>query len=367
MEITADIKVSVIMPIYNAASYLRPALDSALDQTLSEIEIICVDDGSTDNSLEIIKEYQERDGRVRIITETNAGIGLARNNGMRRARGEYIAFLDADDFAEPAFLETLYNIAIKDNLDIAIAGYDLYNSRKSRFEPVTEAENSNIFKQGKVTSKNEYPDHILSSTTGAAWNKLFRRSFVEEKGLHFLQDVRIYEDVFFVTSAMSLAERVEKIDKVMIHHRIHSEQARVKFLNKYYHQIPFVYLKIKEFLVHNGMYAPLFRSYLNLSASRSNRIFNRLTGDEKKNFWNILHNEYAELLGWQGKDASDFDSDELCRFVVFVQLYNFDEYKRRLNRKGELRVVGNVKQNIEIAKKKRRFRAFLSRIFKKNY
>ena len=98
--VLSEIKVSVIMPVYNAEDYLRPALDSVIDQTLKDIEIICIDDGSTDKSLEIIKEYQKADSRVRIVTENNAGPGAARNKGIVRARGKYIAFLDADDFYE---------------------------------------------------------------------------------------------------------------------------------------------------------------------------------------------------------------------------------------------------------------------------
>ena len=111
-----DIKVSVIMPIYNAYDYLRPAIESVLGQTLQEIEIICVDDGSTDSSFDLIKEYQQKDERIRIATETNAGPALARNNGIKRARGEYLAFLDADDFCDPDLLEKLYNKANKTRL-----------------------------------------------------------------------------------------------------------------------------------------------------------------------------------------------------------------------------------------------------------
>ena len=107
MDSNVEIKVSVIVPIYNAGDYLRPALDSILTGTLENIEIICVDDGSTDSSLDIVKEYLEKDSRVRIITETNAGPGHARNNGLKRARGEYVAFLDADDFLEPTFLDVV--------------------------------------------------------------------------------------------------------------------------------------------------------------------------------------------------------------------------------------------------------------------
>ena len=120
-----EVKVSVIMPVYNACRYIRPAIDSILAQTLKEIELICIDDGSTDTSLDMIKIYQKGDSRIRILTETNAGPGLARNNGFKRARGEYVAFLDADDFYEPDMLESLYNAAVEKDLDIAICKYDI--------------------------------------------------------------------------------------------------------------------------------------------------------------------------------------------------------------------------------------------------
>ena len=101
------IKVSVVMPIYNAYDYLRPAIDSVLGQTLADIELICVDDGSTDRSLDIIKEYQKSDSRIRILTESNAGPSIARNKGLARARGEFVIFLDADDFYEKNLLSAL--------------------------------------------------------------------------------------------------------------------------------------------------------------------------------------------------------------------------------------------------------------------
>lgn len=329
MNNDTDIKVSVIVPIYNAYDYLRPALDSILGQTLAELEIICVDDGSTDHSLEILKEYQGRDGRVRIVTETNAGPALARNNGIRRARGEYVAFLDADDFLEPTFLEKLYSLAKKDDLDIAVSEYDIYNTRKAKFESATPADASDIFAPGIVTSKNEHPDRILSSTVGSAWNKLFRRCFLEEKQLVFLTDVKIYEDVYFVVTAMSLAERVGKVFEVLMHHRIHSEQVRAKMFKKYYLQVPFVYASIKEFLMHHGMYAPLSVSYLNLSASRCYKLFNLLSNDSKEIFWNSVFSEYSEKLGWDEDSLNDISDGEVREFAHNVSSYDYTQYNKR--------------------------------------
>jgi glycosyltransferase involved in cell wall biosynthesis len=365
MESNIEIKVSVIMPIYNASEYLKPALDSVLEQTLSDIEVICIDDGSTDSSLEILKEYQERDSRVRIVTETNAGPALARNNGIRRARGEYIAFLDADDFVEPRFLEELYGLAKRDDLDIAICKYDLYNSRTAKFEPANRADHSDIFKPGEVTSKGEHPNTILTSTVGSAWNKLFRRSFVADKGLSFLEEVRMFEDVYFVAAAMSLAERIGKCFEVLVHHRIHSEQSRAKLFKKYYLHVPLMYQRIKEFLVSHGLYAPLSVSFLNLSASRCYKIFNLLPREEKEKYWNTVNDKYAEPLGWGGHDPADFESEEVCEFVINVQSFDFSEYERRSQRGAKVELE-RMNQTITMAKNRKKVRGFFSRIFKKN-
>jgi glycosyltransferase involved in cell wall biosynthesis len=327
-----DIKVSVIIPIYNASDYLRPALDSVIYQSLREIEIICIDDGSTDCSLEILKEYQKNDDRVRIVTEANAGPGLARNNGIGKARGEYITFLDADDFYEPNFLELLYARALEDKLDIVISGYDIYNSHRAIFVKTDEGDHVEIYDGGKVSSKSEHPDEILTSTTGSAWNKMFRRSFLIDKEIKFLPDVKIYEDVYFTVTALALAERIARVPEILLHHRIHSEQSRTKVIRKNYLQIPGVFIKIKESLMKRGMYAPLFISYLNLSVSRCYKLYNILPRDSKENLWKLLRDELVEELGWTERELSDFESEELYSFVANVEMYTHDQYRKKCQR-----------------------------------
>ena len=110
-----SVKVSVILPVYNASDYLHQCMDSIVGQTLKDIEIICVDDGSTDNSLDILKEYEQKDKRVKVIQQKNAGAGAARNNGLSIATGEYLSFLDSDDFFEPDMLEKAYEKAKEEN------------------------------------------------------------------------------------------------------------------------------------------------------------------------------------------------------------------------------------------------------------
>jgi glycosyltransferase involved in cell wall biosynthesis len=339
-------------------------MDSVICQTLREIEIICVDDGSTDNSLEIIKEYQQQDERVRIVTETNAGPALARNNGIRRARGEYLAFLDADDFFEPTLLESLYKLAKQNNLDIAITGYDAYNSRKALFQAIPQSRYKDIYEGGAVTGKHEHPDVIFQSTNGAAWNKIFKREFVIDKGLLFLTEVKIYEDVYFVVTALSLAERIAKLDDILIHHRIYSEQSRARMFRKYYSQIPEIFVQIKEHLMHNGMYAPLLHSFLNMTAEQSYKVYNLLSKDEKAIFWGMLNKTYAEMLGWSNRGRDEFDDADVYDFAANVALYDHETYKKRLSRGESLR-LDKVDKQIKNMKDKKRRREFFRSIFGK--
>lgn len=349
-EQSGEIKLSVIIPVYNACEYLAQALDSVIAQTLDGVEIICIDDGSTDCSLKIVREYQQRDHRIRIVTETNAGPALARNNGLKRARGEYVAFLDADDFFEPTLLERLYERAKLDDLDIVIAKYDIYNCKTGNFVENTESFYSNIYDGGVVTSKNEHPDCILQSTTGSAWNKLFRRAFLLENHITFLEEVKMFEDVYFTVTALAFAERIGSVPDVMIHHRIYSEQTRAKMYKKYYNQVPEVYYKIKEFLMKGGMYEPLYKGFINLSVSRCYHIYNLLWSDAKSGFWNMLHDEYAELLDWQNRGKEFFEQEALCDFCANVQMYNHKQYEKRMAKGLKLRL-----SNVEGAIKKNRF------------
>lgn len=109
--IMEKIKISVIVPVFNAEKYLKMCLNSLVSQTLKNIEIICIDDGSTDNSLAILDKFKSKDDRIKIIKQKNYGVSMARNNGISEAQGEYIGFVDADDWVDKDFFEKLYNAA----------------------------------------------------------------------------------------------------------------------------------------------------------------------------------------------------------------------------------------------------------------
>ncbi len=325
----AGIKVSVIMPVYNAGEYLRRAIGDVLSQSLAEIELICIDDGSTDESLKIIKDFQRSDDRVKIITESNSGPSVARNKGIASAVGEYVIFLDADDFYESDLLETLYGMAKEHSLDIAVAKYDIYNEEKDKFLAPADEPESHIFSPGAVTSKNEHPDKILQSTTGYVWNKLFSAALIRDKQLSFDPELYVFEDVHFICTAISMAERVEMAEGILIHHRVYSEQSRARLFRKYYSQVPVVYKKIKEFLMSHGMYVPLMKSFLNMSVGRCYKIFNLLWDDGKEKLWDMLHSGYAEEFGWYRHEKDVFESLELYEFATNVGLYTYKEHTEK--------------------------------------
>lgn len=361
---TGHISVSVVMPIYNAADYLRPALDSVISQTLRDVEIICVDDGSTDHSLAILKEYQKRDPRVRIVTETNAGPAKARNNGLRRARGEYLSFLDADDFFEPTMLETLYRTAKEKDLDIAVCEYDLFENRTARFKRSIPSEHADLLAGGRVTSKSDCPDIIFQATEGYVWNKLFRRDFVTEKELSFLESAQIFEDVYFTVTSLSLAERIGKCEGVLVHHRVYQKQVRSRVFRKKYAQVPAVYMAIKEFLIHRGLYLPLSSSFINLSVGICFKVYNLLWIDAKLSFWTLLHDTYAESFGWTELDESGFSTKEIRDFAANVSMYTYPQYLKREARGLTVRFA-DWRRRVKAKKKRSKARSFFAGLFGK--
>lgn len=212
------IKVSVIMPVYNAEGYLPFALESLLNQTLREIEIICVDDGSTDRSVEIIQLYQIKDDRIIILRQKNSYAGVARNYGMSVARGEYLSFLDADDYFTPEMLEKAYNNAQEQEADLVIFGGDYFVEKIENRFYVPGLLREEQIPAGDGFDNREKIEKLMTITTPAPWNKLFRRSFIEKHQLKF-QPYKRVNDLFFVEMALACADKIGVVRESLIYYR----------------------------------------------------------------------------------------------------------------------------------------------------
>lgn len=200
------VKVSVIVPIYNSEKFLKKCLDSLVSQTLTDMEFILINDGSVDSSDSIIKSYD--DSRIRYFKRSNHGIGATRNFGLKHAEGEYIGFLDSDDYVSSDMYEKLYNKCIKDKLDIAIC--DFYKISDS-------VEEVKLIDFG-IIDLNSKPN-LLMDINLAPWNKLYKKSICS----NVLYPVGIkYEDTPWVAKVMSKASRIGKLNECLYYYIVHN-------------------------------------------------------------------------------------------------------------------------------------------------
>ncbi len=211
------VKVSVVIPVYNVEAYLPQCLDSIVGQTLQEIEILCVDDGSTDGSLRVLQEYADRDPRVRIYRQQNKFAGAARNTGLQHACGEYIIFWDGDDYFSKNALSVMYGLAKEHDADMVVCDAQDFDSETGRKiahnyvrKPLPETTVFNI---------HTYKERIYDFTSTVCWNKLVRRSFLIEQKITF-QEIKHINDVAATLQMLSLAERIVLSRKRLIHYRV---------------------------------------------------------------------------------------------------------------------------------------------------
>ena len=207
--------VSVIIPVYNAENHLRECLDSVIEQSLREIEIICVDDGSADSSLSILREYETKDKRVKVLTQKNQYAGVARNHGMEIACGQYYAFMDADDYYAPDALKTMYIECDHYSLDVLKASFYCIEPGKEPYD--TQYSTNANSSHNRVLSIENDVDELLK-IADVPWNGMYRASFVKEYNLHFNNLIAVNDHSFFI-SCIVHARRVMVIDQHIAFHR----------------------------------------------------------------------------------------------------------------------------------------------------
>lgn len=213
------VKVSVIVPIYNSEKYLYQALETIVGQTLQDIEIILIDDGSTDNSCQICQEFADRDNRIRLYRQENKGAGATRNRGIELAKGEYLSFLDADDFFELDMLQALYRRAKATDADIVFCDYWDFDDITKQNKEVHWGVQKNFLPSKKIFSARDCPDTIFQIKTNAVWSSLYKKSFISKNNIQFKTTKRA-NDIFFSRVSLILAERISCVDKRLLHYRI---------------------------------------------------------------------------------------------------------------------------------------------------
>ena len=300
-------RLSVIIPVYNVEKYLCKCLDSVLNQTFSDIEIICVNDASTDTSLQILNEYRHKDSRITIINnEKNLGLGLTRNHGLQYASGEYVHFLDSDDWLENSAYEKLFKVIENFNKpQIIHFEYQFCSNidcaKKRRDYPYYK---NNLF--NKVLNIEQERD-IIDIWDRHAWNKIFSRKFLAENKILF-NDYRCYEDMEFSIKTIISAKSIYFIKDILLNYRYNNPNSLIA---KYY--------------MHNDIAYASYLTAVKLSENLENETRQKLLSAEFSNVYIILLSaykdkkiNYKEFRYWLNKfDYNIFDKNILKKGAFF--------------------------------------------------
>lgn len=292
-------KVSIIVPVYNTAAYLRKCLDSLINQTLSNIEIIVVNDGSTDNSQIIIDEYSKFSKKIKAYQKENGGLSDARNFGMKYATGEYLGFVDSDDYVELDMYEKMYNLAQKNNYDLVTCDFKWIYPNKERIDH----QNENVSK-----------DMLMLNIRVAVCNKIIKREIITQNKIKFKKGLR-YEDILFTYMILPNINKINYIDEPLYNYiqrknsisNTQNEKVRDIFL--IFNKLEEYYKKEKIYEKHKDIIEYLhIRYFLGSSFLRIVKIKNqKLKNDILIENWNILNEKYPNwksnkyLLSLPGK------------------------------------------------------------------
>lgn len=222
-------KISIIIPVYNVEKYLKDCLNSIINQTFKDIEIICINDGSTDDSLNILLEYANFDKRIKIINQSNFGVSHARNQGIETAQGEYISFVDSDDWVDTNYFENLYDAITRHNADIACSTIIRKRQRHQKYRVHYTKENVYSFLQEKI-------DACSVPKCCYVWNKLYRTSLVKN---HKFKERVYFEDVLWTPQILKDSYKLVTIPNTNYYYRanknsiVKQKQSKKKQVDSY--------------------------------------------------------------------------------------------------------------------------------------
>ena len=287
-------KFSITSPVYNTSAYLREFFDSVLNQTFNDFELIMVDDGSTDGSLEICREYADEDNRIKVLTQKNQGAGPARNKGIENSTGDYLLFFDSDDWVDERILETLDRALSEHDTDLLIYGaeeviFSKDNQEKDRI-PVTPAK---LDLKTERACRGEFCDLVFSSIINVPWNKVYKRNIVEEFGVRFA-NTRRAQDAFFNMDYYRHITSLYTIQDALYYYRGNNQQKVWKKFPKDLYKIDIKYdAYMVDIFTEFGIYEGEQRK--KIDALFYNSIF-RTAGFCRNPLWDMTQKEKVDYI-----------------------------------------------------------------------
>lgn len=322
--------VSVVMPIYNAEKYLRQAMDSVLAQTLESLQVICVNDGSTDHSLDMLKEYAERDSRITIVNRPNGGYGRAMNIGIDAAVGDYIGILEPDDYLKPTMYEKLYTTALENNLDFIRSDY---------YRLTTNANGEEKLQRERLCNKEDYYGSILNPQDNLDlfnirmenWTGIYKRSWLNEHNIRFNESPGAsFQDNSFWFQTYCWATRIAVYDEAFYCYRVDNSASSINQPNKVFTMLD-EYKWIENWLRSQPQLAERFLGiFLYKKTHNCEFAFSRLAEEYQLPFLERYASEYRKCIAANELDESFFWPDELNRLksIVADPIAYLDAYRR---------------------------------------
>lgn len=321
--------VSIIMPVYNAEKFLKESIEDIRAQTFTDFELICVDDGSSDRSLQILEKYRKEDGRISVLTQENKGAGAARNAGMEAAKGDYLLFLDADDRFEKDMLKKSCLKATETEADIVIYGGDAFDCITGKRTPMPwllQWDNYQRYLLENGLIGQEKNKILYQITNNTVWNKLFRAQFVRENRLRF-QKIYIVDSIYFVMLAMAYAKKVAVLNEIFIHYRKNNPTGQLRNCDKDPSGIYRALLAVKRHLEARNTFQDVKKDYINYAAENCIARFHFFSSlDSEKTLYSILREEGLDSLGIKESMGliEDLAVREKCREI---SRFDYDEYR----------------------------------------
>jgi glycosyltransferase involved in cell wall biosynthesis len=327
MENRKEIKISVIMPVYNAEKYLRPCLDCYVNQTFKGFELIFVDDGSTDSTAAILDEYRQGDARVVIITNReNVGQALSRNIGLRAAKGDYLYFADGDDLVELDMLEAALAEMIRSDADIVEFSCDSFtNTNYSPATAIPGFTSSKACDDGSVPLRDR-PSCAAFNLWGGTWNKLYSRKFILDNQLEF-QNLPHTNDFYFTFMAFLISDKRIQMDsaKAYYHWRLHDSVGRISNNGKDPFPLWQAMVKLQKEVIQRGLWPSLcHHCYIMMLLVMHMTLVNRRHEETAAEFYDFLQKEgVPEIYERGGMTYDKLEPYTRTRFQAFTsQPYN---------------------------------------------
>ena len=300
-------KISVILPVYNVEQYIAKSIHSVLNQSYIDFELIVVIDGSKDNSEVIAREFEKTDLRVKVYTKPNGGLSDARNYGLNMATGEFIYFLDSDDWIEPNLLEDNIKILEDKNLDFIVFGFyqDNVDSNEQLIENIPHIPENNEW----INSEPIYFTPYMLNILGYAWNKIYRKGYLDKHQIKFTIGVSLVEDILFNAKVYQYADRIVFNRQAYVHYI----QRPVTTLTKQFHEQSFEWVKLK----HEGL-----QEFLNAWSfdNKQEILASNLIGGLRYCVLNLFHYKNQFNFNQKIKYIENMLNDE--DLISYTQFYN---------------------------------------------